>query len=385
MTMRKVIYFFLVIVIAGCAGLSGAAVGGSVVYRLANEQLATLESQLVQPVPVEPAGQEGGETQTYSLDTTDINTTLTNAVDRAGAAVVTVEGTVTAQSRLFTSTGTVSGSGVFVSQEGYLVTNNHVVEGATDLKVILADGSEQSATVIGTDPYADLAVLKVEGVVPAVAVLGNSDMLDPGETVIAIGSPLGEFMNTVTVGVVSATGRSIDTGYGYEMEGLIQTDAAINSGNSGGPLVNLAGEVVGINTLVVRNTGSGTVAEGLGFSIPSNTVQAVTSQIIEKGYFSRPYLGIRWQMINPDIADAYRMDVEWGTYISDVLPGSPADLAGLQQGDIITKIGDIAIDETHSFMNALFEQQPGDTVSLEVWRDGHTLQLQATLTEANSN
>ena len=144
-----------------------------------------------------------------------------------------------------------------------------------DLTIILADGSQETAKIVGTDQYSDIAVLKSSGKVPAVATLGNSDVLNPGESVIAIGSPLGDFKNTVTVGVVSATGRSIDTGSGYSIDNLIQTDAAINQGNSGGPLVNLAGEVIAINTLIVRNSGSGTVAEGLGFAIPIDTAKAV--------------------------------------------------------------------------------------------------------------
>jgi 2-alkenal reductase len=282
----------------------------------------------------------------------------------------------------FTSTAEVSGSGVFISDKGYILTNNHVVEDTNGLWVILADGSRQSASLVGTDIYADLAVLKIDGPVPAVAVLGNSDALDPGETVIAIGSPLGDFKNSVTVGVVSATGRSIDTGQGYQSENLIQTDAAINQGNSGGPLVNLAGEVIGINTLVVRNSGSGTVAEGLGFAIPANTVQAVAGQIIQTGRFSRPYLGIQWQAITPDIAHMYRLPVEWGVYVTDVVRGSPADQAGMQPGAMITRIGDVELDETHSYINALFQYKPGETVIISLVRNGGEMQVQAVLGEA---
>jgi len=170
---------------------------------------------------------------------------------------------------------------------------------------------QEKAVIVGTDMYSDLAVLKTDAKAPAVAALGNSDLLNPGESVIAIGSPLGNFKNTVTVGVVSATGRSIDTGNGYQIEDLIQTDAAINHGNSGGPLMNLAGEVIGINTLVVRNTNSGDVAEGLGFAVPVNTARAVAEQIIQKGYFSRPYMGIRFQQVTPDIAATYNLPVQW--------------------------------------------------------------------------
>jgi 2-alkenal reductase len=276
----------------------------------------------------------------------------------------------------------VSGSGVIISTDGYILTNNHVVENTTSLTVILADGTQMSAKLMGTDQYADLAVLKVEGKMPAVATLGNSDALKPGETVIAIGSPLGDFKNTVTVGVVSATGRSIDTGNGYQLEDLIQTDAAINQGNSGGPLVNLSGEVIGINTLIVRGSSlSSTVAEGLGFAVPANTVQAVSSQIIQKGYFSRPYLGINWQWISPNIANFYNLPVQWGVYITDVDPNSPAAQAGLQHSDIITQVGDTILDDKNPYINVLFKHAPGETVSLKVIRGRQTLEVQATLKE----
>ena len=206
--------------------------------------------------------------------------------------------------------------------------------------------------------------------------------MDPGELVIAIGSPLGDFKNTVTVGVVSATGRSIDSGKGYTIENLIQTDAAINHGNSGGPLVDLAGEVIGINTLIVRDTGSGDVAEGLGFAIPVNTAQAVAQQIIQRGYFARPYMGISFQPINPDIADRYNLPAKWGAYVTQLEAGSPADRAGLRQNDIITQVGNITLDETHSYINALFTYKPNDTIPLVILRDGQQTQLQVTLGEA---
>jgi 2-alkenal reductase len=321
------------------------------------------------------------------VESTDIKTSITRAVQIAEPAVVTVVATIYTQPSFFqpSSEGTVSGSGVFISKEGYILTNNHVVEGSDHLQVTLSDGSQQEATIVGTDIYADLAVLKTDGKIPAVAVLGNSDVLDMGETVIAIGSPLGDLTNTITAGVISATGRSIDSDRGYQIEGLIQTDAAINEGNSGGPLVNLAGEVIGINTLVVRSSGDGSVAEGLGFALPVNTAKAVAEQIIQKGYFSRPYLGIQWQTINPYIALRYNLPVQWGVYVTDVAAGSPASQAGLQQGDIITQIGEVPIDETHSFFNALFQYQPGDVVSVGVARDSREFQVEVRLGESNSS
>ena len=182
--------------------------------------------------------------------------------------------------------------------------------------------------------------------------------------------------------MISATGRSIDTGNGYQIEDLIQTDAAINHGNSGGPLVDLAGEVIGINTLIVRDTGSGDVAEGLGFAIPVNTAQAIAQQIIQKGYFARPYMGISFQPINPEIAARYNLPAQWGVYVTRVEENGPASEAGLHEGDIITKVGEIALDETHSYVNALFTFKPRDQITLNVVRGNTDVQLQITLGEA---
>jgi len=385
MSWKRMIYIFVVMLVTGCSALSGGVVGGVVVYRAMNQGKSSSTTKSPQTVDVIPASANSTD-QVLTVNTSEIETTITRAVQNTGPAVVTVVGTVAGQDTFWGPTGdqTVSGSGVFISQEGYILTNNHVVEGTKDVTIVLSDGSQQAATIIGTDQYADLAVLKTDGPVPAVAALGNSDVLNPGETVIAIGSPLGDFKNTVTVGVVSATGRIIDTGLGYQIEGLIQTDAAINEGNSGGPLVNLAGEVIGINALVVRGSGSGTVAEGLGFAIPINTAQAVAQQIIQNGYVPYPYLGIRWQAITPSIAARYRLPAEWGVYVTDVTANSPASQAGLRQGDIITGIDDATLDETHSYLNTLFLHQPGDQVTLTIVRGSKTLELQVTLGESSS-
>lgn len=377
MSLKKLLYVFFVIVVAGASALTGAAAGGFAVYRAVQQN--KLPASALNALPVKSPS----TAQPLVLNNTDIETAITRSVQKVAPAVVTVVGTIPGQMTFFGPTGdqTVSGSGFFINEQGYLLTNNHVVEGVSDVKIILSDGTEQAATIVGTDIYADIAVLKTEGKVPAVAVLGNSDALDPGESVIAIGSPLGNFKNTVTVGVVSATGRSIDTGNGYQIEDLIQTDAAINHGNSGGPLVNLAGEVIGINTLVVRSTANGDVAEGLGFAIPINTAAAIAQQIIQNGYFARPYLGIRFQPINPAIAARYNLPAKWGVYVMQVVDGSPASKAGLQEGDIITQIGDVALDETHSYVNTLFAHQPGDQITLTLLRDGKEMQVQVTLGE----
>jgi 2-alkenal reductase len=382
MSWKRILYVLLIAVVAGVAALSGAVAGGTVVYQ-AVQARANLPAPIQEVLPASNTK----PVQTLILNTTQIETTITQAVQKVGPAVVTVVGTIPGQSSFFGSTGdqTVSGSGVFISDQGYILTNNHVVEGTKSVNIVLSNGSQEKATIVGTDQYNDIAVLKTDGIVPAVAVLGNSDVLKPGESVIAIGSPLGDFKNTVTVGVVSATGRSIDTGQGYQIEGLLQTDAAINPGNSGGPLVDLAGEVIGINTLIVRGTGNGAVAEGLGFAIPVNTAQAVATQIIQKGYFSHPYLGIGYQPIAPDVANAYNLPVQWGVYVTKVTANSPASQAGLQQGDIITQVDNVVMDETHSYLNTLYTYKPGDQVTLSVIRNGQKLQIQVTLGEATHN
>jgi serine protease Do len=380
MSWKRIFYAFFVILVAGASAVAGAFAGGVAVYR-AVQNRQSLPTQIQQVIPASNTNPN----QTFTLDTTNIETSITASVKKVGPAVVTVVGTIPGQMTFFGVTGdqTVSGTGFFISDQGYILTNNHVVEGTKEVNIVLSDGTQEKATLVGTDQYSDIAVLKADGKVPAVAALGNSDKLDPGESVIAIGSPLGDFKNTVTVGVVSATGRSIDSGNGYTIENLIQTDAAINHGNSGGPLVNLAGDVIGVNTLIVRNTNNGDVAEGLGFAIPISTAQAVAQQIIQKGYFARPYLGISFQPINPDIASRYNLPAQWGAYITAVQSGSPADQAGFQENDIIVKVGDIAIDETHSYVNSLFNYKAGDTISITVMRDGKETPLQVTLGESN--
>lgn len=379
MTLKRFLYILVILVVAAVSGFGGVIAGSVLVLKTVRSN----PSQASQVVAPQEAVQAPAP-QTVQVSNLDIQTNITDAVQKVGPAVVTVVGTVPGQQTFFGRTGDqrVSGSGVFISDQGYILTNNHVVENTNKIVVILADGTELPATLVGTDPYADLAVLQAQGTVPAVASLGDSTTLQPGETVIAIGSPLGEFANTVTVGVVSATGRMITSNEGYQIENLIQTDAAINSGNSGGPLVNLAGEVIGINTLVVRGSGLGSApAEGLGFAIPSNVAQQISGQIIAQGYFARPYLGIRWQPISPDISAAYDLPVDWGVYVTEVIPGSPAAQARLQQGDIITQIGDVQISSDNRFLNALFVYQPGDNVNLEVIRNGSQVELQVTLGE----
>jgi S1-C subfamily serine protease len=220
------------------------------------------------------ADQEQAQTVTGVLDARP-------AVAEVGPAVVTI---VTSQNAGTTRRGvarqtTGVGSGVIVDRAGYIVTNHHVIENVLSVEVIFSDGTKSGATVVGSDASLDLAVIKVESTVPAVAILGNSDTLEPGQPVVAIGSALGDFRNTVTAGIVSALDRTLEDLESGSLSGLVQTDAAINEGNSGGPLISLDGEVVGINVAVVRGDGY-TTAEGLGFAIPSNTVRSVLNRVV---------------------------------------------------------------------------------------------------------
>lgn len=321
----------------------------------------------------------------------NVESEITNVVEMVGPAVVTVTATVQSTTTSwfnygYSQTSTSMGSGVIISEDGFILTNNHVIEGAVDLSVELANGTVLPATLVNSDEFSDLAVLKAEGSMPAVAKLGDSNLLKSGETVIAIGSPLGNFKNTVTVGVVSATGRFLETSSGYQMENLIQTDAAINQGNSGGPLVNLAGEVIGINVMIVRGSSTtSTSAEGLGFAIPSETAKLISDQIIRTGKFSRPYLGINWADVTPRLARNYRLPVDYGVVIMQIQPGSPADIAGLRENDIITRIGDYAISAENSFYNSLFKYSPNDIVEIEINRNGRSMILSITLGGDASN
>ncbi|MBW6472014.1 MAG: trypsin-like peptidase domain-containing protein [Anaerolineaceae bacterium] len=378
---KKVLYVLIIILIMMGSSFLGA-IGGSFITLKVVERNSTrsFENQLT-PSPTVSAP------STLSFSMSNIETTITSVVQEVEPAVVTVVGTISGRATFFgvTSDQEVSGSGVIVTEDGYILTNNHVVEGTKTLSVILNDGTEHPADLINRDVFADLAVLKIEGQVPGMAKIGNSDYLKPGETVIAIGSPLGTFRNSVTVGVISATGRTLDSGEGYAIEDLIQTDAAINSGNSGGPLLNLTGEVIGINTLVIRGSNnSSTSAEALGFAIPSNTAAMIAQHIIEKGYFARPYLGTSYQNVTPRIASWYKLPVNYGAYITGIDRNSPAENSGLRLGDIITKIGDVPIDEQQSFINALFEYEPNQQITIEFARENEFLSVDVVLGEMSS-
>jgi 2-alkenal reductase len=296
-------------------------------------------------------------------------------VKQVGPAVVTILNEQEKQHLFRSSTEEIAGagSGFFIDQQGHIVTNNHVVAGGDQFEVVLADGTSQPATLVGTDPITDLAVLQVTVPAPAVAALGDSAALEPGQTVLAIGSPLGAFTNTVTEGIVSAIGRSLaedPQNPGLHLTGLIQHDAAINPGNSGGPLVNMAGEVVGVNTLAVTQAEPGVSAQGLFFAIPSDTVKRIAAELIATGQVVYPYLGISDSVeLTPGMANFFSLSADHGVYVGTVVNDGPADQAGMKDGDVIVAIDGTELGEQASLTDVLFTHKPGDTVQVTVARD----------------
>ncbi len=379
---RMVVAAILVSLIVG--GLAGGVIGGGATYLVlqAQKPMAAQPSQSA----VSPVSNTGPLPTPQPLLNTGENLPIPSVSAQVGPAVVTVINEMQAVLDPWGGMGDApqaSGSGVIIDPNGYIVTNHHVIENASNLTVILPDGTSKEAKLIGHDyPFSDLAVIKIEGSGYPFAVLGDSDQLQVGEQVVAIGSALGDFRNTVTTGIISALGRTLAVSSDEVMEGMIQTDAAINHGNSGGPLVNLHGEVVGINTAVIRGSGyTGDVAEGLGFSIPSNTVRYVVDQLIANGKVARPYLGVQTTTITPNLAAYYNLPVDHGIYINKVTTDGPAAEAGIQAGDIVTKLDDKAIDEDHPLINVLSHFESGQQVTAEVNRKGTTMSMVVVLGE----
>jgi 2-alkenal reductase len=275
------------------------------------------------------------------------------------------------------------GSGVIYDSNGWILTNHHVVEGGDKFDVVLKDGQVLSGKVYGIDTLTDLAIVKVEATGLPTATIGESDSLKVGQLVVAIGSPLGTYSNSVTSGIVSAKGRSIVTDGNDQLTNLIQTDAAINPGNSGGPLLDAAGQIVGINTAIASNS------NGIGFAIPIDIARPIMQQAVAGEPLSRPYMGIHFQSIDRKLADKDKLPVKQGALVGGfddqgnpvpgVEPGKPAEQGGLKDGDIIANVNGKTIDEEHPLDAVLAQFSPGDTVSVDVLRDGKHVMLQVTL------
>ena len=287
-----------------------------------------------------------------------------------------------------------SGSGSIIDNRGHIVTNNHVIREAQKLEVTLADGSKWPAQLTGTDSDNDLAVIKINAPAEKLKALpfGDSRKLQVGQKVLAIGNPFGLGL-TLTTGIVSSLGRTIRSEVGTTIEDVIQTDASINPGNSGGPLLNSEGEIIGINTAIISPTGG---SVGIGFAIPSNTAKRIVGELMTKGFVSYPYLGAIVHTLIPQFAKALRLNVERGAMVVEVTPGGPADKAGLKGakrqvqvgnflhpvgGDIIIRADQLEVREAEQLIRYLRERKIGDTVTLQLIREGKTLEVRVTLQE----
>lgn len=265
------------------------------------------------------------------------------------------------------------GSGFIIDKDGYIITNNHVVEDADEIKVKLADGREFDAKVIGRDPKTDLALIKISSIfknLPTLS-LGDSDAIRVGDWVLAIGNPFG-LEHTVTQGIISASGRAIGAG---PYDNFLQTDAPINPGNSGGPLINLKGEVIGINTAIVAG------GQGIGFAIPINVAKSIVDQLKEKGKVTRGWIGVSVQTITPEIARAFNLKEQNGALVADVVPGGPADKSGIKRGDIIISLNGKDVDEMSDLPKIVADTPIGKTVDVRIIRDGKEIILKITVGE----
>ncbi len=292
-----------------------------------------------------------------------------NVAERISPAIVTIEVT--------SASGDSVGSGVIYSADGWIVTNRHVVDGESSMTVHLKDGRDFPGSVYGIDTLTDLAIVKIDATGLTAATLGRSGTIQVGQTAIAIGSPLGVYTNSVTAGIISAIGREITTESG-RLDGLLQTDAAINPGNSGGALVDSSGAVIGINTAI------STEGAGIGFAIPIDIARPIMEQALAGIELSRPWIGIRYVALNRRTAAENNLTVFQGAWISGgtesgIVAGSPAETAGLADGDIITKVQGVEIDELHPLQDLLVQYSPGAVIVLDVLRAGSTVQISVTL------
>lgn len=269
-----------------------------------------------------------------------------------------------------------SGSGVILSDDGYIVTNNHVIEGARDIEVVLNDKRTYAAQLIGRDPNTDLALLKIEATNLPVITIGNSDDLKVGEWVLAVGNPF-NLTSTVTAGIVSAKARSINILQAdMKIESFIQTDAAVNPGNSGGALVNTKGELVGINTAIASQTGS---YAGYAFAIPTAIMQKVVGDLRQFGSVQRALLGIRMMDINQEVKDHFGLESMEGVYVAEVVSGTAADKAGMKSGDVIVQVDGRSINSSNQLQEQIGRKNPGDQIVVLVRRGGRSLTLEVTL------
>ena len=344
------------------------------VYSELNQKINELQNQLDTLTP----GSTGQSVSGSQLANPDGGLTPAQVYAQNKKSVVAISCTAIINNGYVQQQGTSSGSGFVLSADGYVITNYHVVQGATQIEVITYDGQSHTAQLKGYDATNDLAVLKTEAKDLQPVKIGSSDKLIIGDMVVAIGNPLGELTSTQTVGYISGKDREVSTD--GTVINMIQTDAAINPGNSGGPLFNMNGEVVGITTAKYSGTtASGASIEGIGFAIPIDDVTRMIGDIIEYGYVTGAYLGVSVMNMDAQTATIYRLPV--GSYVDEVVEGSCAHKAGLRQGDIIIALGEYKVEGNSDLTRALRNFRPGDTTTIIVFRSGAEVKLPITLDE----
>lgn len=311
---------------------------------------------------------------------------IIDASKKISQAVVSINGKGVPVASFFgTQTSETAGTGFIVTSDGLVATNKHVVSDLASFTVTTSEGTSYAGTVVAKDPASDLALVKIEARGLRVAELGDSDKLEVGQWVIAVGNSLGEFRNSVTVGVVSALERQVTPNGSTALDGLIQTDAAINKGNSGGPLVNLLGQVIGVNTAIAGD------GQNIGFAIQVNDLKKALDSYRQNNAIIRPYIGVRYQTITKAIASALELPVEEGALLvaiagaPAVAPQSPAEAAGLKDKDIITKVDNRTVTETTPLARIIREYLPGNKVVLTILRSGETITVELTLGELKGN
>ncbi len=333
------------------------------------------------PGSATPTGQPAATKQPVTIDE---SSAIIDVASKVGPAVVKITSEAAASSNdPFSIPATGVGSGVIYDSDGWILTNHHVVAGSDSLTVQLADGHEYKGTIYGIDTLTDLAIVKIDATGLPTAALGDSDAVEVGQLTVAIGSPLGTYSNTVTSGILSARGRSIQV-EGGTLNNLLQTDTAINPGNSGGPLLDSGGNIIGINTAIASS------AEGIGFAIPINLAKPIMAQAVAGTPLARPYIGVRFQTIDLQLAESKNLSVTEGALLDDaqgpdgqtlpaIVSGGPAEKAGLKAGDIVTAINGTKLDSEHPLDAVVSQYGPGDTVTLTVLRDGASRDISVTL------
>jgi len=370
------------IAISLCFSLLGGAVGTGATLLLTNRSISANNdngsNSAQSPTLIQQGNRPNAQIDLNKVDTQKLMTP-------AEVYAVNVNSTVGITTSINTNyfgyqtTSAASGSGFILSQDGYILTNHHVIDGSTSISVSFYDGKSLPAQLVGYDSGNDIAVLKVEATDLTPVVLGDSDNMNVGDSVVAIGNPLGELTFSLTTGAVSALERDITISTGTTMR-LLQTDCAINSGNSGGPLFNLYGEVIGITNAKYSGNGSASEAsiDNIGFAIPVNSVTNIVKSIIEKGYVSRPYIGVTVSDVS---SESQSFGLPEGAAVRSIIADSPAEKSGLQVNDIITHVDNTKISGSNALVRIVNEHDIGDILSLTVYRQGETIKISIKIGE----